>query len=66
VRGGVWSMTYATKVRTLKYGMWKHEWWQYDGHYIIKTWLNGVREPSIRGEGKAPGVFKVKGTICKA
>ena len=38
---------------------WRYEWWQYDGHYILKTWAVGAGgaehyEGPERHEGKAP------------
>lgn len=38
---------------------WKYEWWQYDGHYILKVWSGGLGgkwryEGSDRHEGMAP------------
>lgn len=38
---------------------WRHEWWQYEGHYIVKTYSVDAGgklhyEDSQRFEGKAP------------
>lgn len=44
---------------------WRYEWWQYDGHYIVKTYSVAAGgklnyEDSQRFEGKAPTEAKAK------